>query len=65
MVRWFSVIFTRLQRMMAEREKVGNMAVTQLGGYGEARVSPGTASVGFKEGDGSRAWRARWWKGSR
>jgi hypothetical protein len=51
--------------MMADQEKVGNMAATQLGGYGEARVSLGTAFVGFKEGDGSRAWRARLWKGSR
>jgi hypothetical protein len=31
-----------------------------------ARVSPGATSVGFKEeGEGSRAWRARCWKGSR
>jgi hypothetical protein len=66
MARSFSVIFQSLTQMMEDREKVGKTAAAQLGGYGEARVSPGTTSVGFKEeGEGSRAWRARCWKGSR
>jgi hypothetical protein len=40
-------LFQSLTEMRKDREKVGNTAAAQLGGYGEARVSPGTASVGF------------------